>query len=67
MIELGGRIGPIRRIEASFKTKIERSDIRFDLSLGGGSFMDLGCYCIHMVRTVLGTEPRVERAVAVEV
>jgi predicted dehydrogenase len=66
MIELGGRIGPIRRIEASFKAEVDRGDIRFDLSLGGGSFMDLGCYCVHMVRTVLGTEPRVERAVAVE-
>ncbi|MCU1491288.1 MAG: putative oxidoreductase [Acidimicrobiaceae bacterium] len=66
MIELSKLIGPLERVEARFAVSIPSDNIRFDLELGGGSFMDLGSYCMHMVRTVVGTEPEVTRAVAVE-
>lgn len=66
MIELAQMIGPLERVEASFCVSIPPDNIRFDLALAGGSFMDLGCYCMHMARTVVGSEPEVTRAVAVE-
>ena len=66
MIELGKLIGPLERVEARVHVSIPPDNIRFDLGLAGGSFMDLGCYCMHMARTVVGSEPEVTRAVAVE-
>ncbi len=66
MIELGRLVGPLRRVEARFSISVPTDNIRFDLELAGGSFMDLGCYCVHMVRTVVGAEPEVLSAVAVE-
>jgi predicted dehydrogenase len=66
MIDLSRRIGPLQRIEARFRTHIPPDNVRFDYDLAGGSFMDLGCYCMHMVRTVVGTEPVVLGARAVE-
>ncbi len=66
MIELGRSVGPIKRVEARFSISVPTDNIRFDLELAGGSFMDLGCYCVHMVRTVVGAEPEVLSAVAVE-
>ena len=41
-------------------------DIRYDLALAGGSLMDIGCYAIHLVRTVAGEEPEVVAATAKE-
>jgi predicted dehydrogenase len=66
MIELGQLIGPLQRAEARFIASVPTENIRFDLELAGGSFMDLGCYCVHMLRTVIGTEPRVLSAAAEE-
>ncbi|HYA44695.1 MAG TPA: Gfo/Idh/MocA family oxidoreductase [Acidimicrobiales bacterium] len=66
MIELSRQIGPLQRVEAHFNIHIPRDDIRFQLELAGGAFMDLGCYCVHMMRTVAGSEPEVLRANAVE-
>ena len=66
MVQLGKLIGPLQRVEARFHVAIPRDNVRWDLGLAGGSFMDLGCYCMHMVRTVVGAEPVVSRAVAVE-
>lgn len=66
MIELGQMIGPLHRVEARFTASVPTDNIRFDFELAGGSFMDLGCYCVHMLRTVIGTEPRVLSAAAEE-
>jgi len=46
-------------------TEIPLDDIRFDLALGGGSTMDLGCYPIQWVRFAAGAEPEVVSAEAV--
>jgi predicted dehydrogenase len=63
----GGVLGDLHRVEAAFCVPIpDRGDIRYDLSLGGGATMDLGCYPIHWARLVTGTEPTVLRAEARE-
>jgi predicted dehydrogenase len=59
-------IGAIRDLQAHFNVRI-RSDpgeIRYNPTLGGGSMMDLGCYCVHWVRSIMGTEPEVLSASA---
>jgi predicted dehydrogenase len=63
-----GRLGPIERLEAVFElpeTEIPRHDIRWDISIGGGALMDLGCYPVHWVRWAMGAEPTVASAEAV--
>ncbi|MDX1450804.1 MAG: Gfo/Idh/MocA family oxidoreductase, partial [Acidimicrobiia bacterium] len=59
------RLGPVRRVEAWFDVeegRIPPDDIRWDFRLGGGSTMDLGCYCIAWVRWAVGAEPTVVAA-----
>jgi len=57
-------IGDIRHIEAQFDVRIpySSSEFRHDPMLGGGALMDLGCYPVHWVRTLLGSEPQVMQA-----
>lgn len=57
-------IGSIRHIKAQFDVRIPYgpSEFRHDPILGGGALMDLGCYPVHWVRTLMGSEPQVERA-----
>jgi len=62
-----GVLGDLHRVEAAFCTPIpDPEDIRYDLSLGGGATMDLGCYPIHWCRLVTGSEPAVLGAEARE-
>ena len=63
-----GVLGRIDRIEATFDIPdgwIKRDDIRWDLALGGGATMDLGCYSIQWVRFAAGADPDVVSAEAV--
>lgn len=57
-------IGDIQHIEAQFDVRIPYSDSEFrhDPRLGGGALMDLGCYPIHWIRTIIGSEPEVLQA-----
>jgi predicted dehydrogenase len=58
-----GELGELRHIEADFCAPLCRfSDIRYSYELGGGATMDLGCYCIHLIRWLGGGEPEVIRA-----
>lgn len=61
-----GAIGRIRRIEAVFNADLPDTpgELRYIESLGGGALMDLGCYCMHWIRTVAGDEPTIVRASA---
>ncbi len=60
-----GLIGEITNIDATFDiTMPDRTDIRYQLPLGGGATMDLGCYPIHLARTLMGSEPVVLAATA---
>lgn len=57
-----GRLGRIDRIDAAFDVPdgaIPRSDIRWNLTLGGGATMDLGCYTVQWVRFAAGSDPDV--------
>jgi predicted dehydrogenase len=63
-----GLLGRVNRIEAVFElpeSVIDRADIRWDVSIGGGSTMDLGCYSIQWARFAAGEEPVVVSAEAV--
>lgn len=59
----GGELGPLRHLEAHFCVPLVRlGDIRYRFDLAGGATMDLGCYAVHMLRTVAGREPDVLQA-----
>lgn len=54
-----GEIGEVKLFRASFHFLLEDTakDIRMNRELGGGSLYDVGCYCIHSARSILGDEP----------
>jgi len=59
-IVAGGELGELRHLEAHFCAPLwNRSDIRYQFALGGGATMDLGCYCINLIRFLAGAEPEV--------
>jgi len=62
----GGAIGRIRHIEAVFNADLPDTpgELRYIEELGGGALMDLGCYCIHWIRSIAGDEPSVVSASA---
>ncbi len=58
-----GAIGALRHIDASFCIPlIKPRDIRWSWELAGGATMDVGCYTIHLIRTLAGGEPQVVEA-----
>jgi predicted dehydrogenase len=59
-----GTLGAIRGGSAVFNVNIARSadELRWRADLGGGGLMDLGCYPIHALRTLIGEEPTVRSA-----
>jgi predicted dehydrogenase len=66
-IVTGGDLGEVRRIDAALVIPLPKwSDIRWQLDLAGGSLMDVGCYPVHMVRTLAAAEPAVISATAKE-
>jgi len=67
VIELvgGGGLGDLRVIHAAFTFRLTRRDnIRLMPELGGGSLMDVGCYCVNVSRTLAGAEPVEVQAMA---
>jgi predicted dehydrogenase len=55
-----GELGDVSRVETWMCTLLPAaSDIRWQLPLAGGSAMDVGCYAIHLLRTLAGAEPEV--------
>jgi predicted dehydrogenase len=62
-----GEIGELVSVESEFSVPGRpHDDIRWSLPLAGGSLMDLGCYPTHLVRSIVGAEPKVTSATAVE-
>jgi predicted dehydrogenase len=61
-----GAIGRIRKIDAVFNANLPDTpgELRYIEALGGGALMDLGCYCMHWIRTVAGDEPAITSATA---
>ncbi len=60
----GGEIGEVCALKADFSVAIpfREGELRHYPELGGGALMDLGCYPLHWVRTVMGAEPGVASA-----
>ncbi|MBT2644655.1 Gfo/Idh/MocA family oxidoreductase [Bacillus sp. ISL-41] len=54
-----GEIGEVKLMRSSFSYYMvdRETNIRMNKSLGGGSIYDVGCYCIHSMRFILGAEP----------
>jgi predicted dehydrogenase len=49
-------------VEAGFSAFIPKRNFRFVYELGGGVMLDMGCYPVAFLRSVLGTEPTVKSA-----
>lgn len=64
----GGDLGRIKSVSAKFSVPIPERDgeLRHDPALGGGALMDLGCYPVHWIRTLLEGAPDVVSATAVQ-
>jgi predicted dehydrogenase len=60
-----GAVGEPRLIRASFTFRVTNpANIRLQKDLGGGSLMDVGCYCVNLGRTLFGAEPAEVQAFA---
>jgi len=59
-----GHLGGIVAMEGDFSLTIpyRPGELRHTLEVGGGALMDLGCYPVHMLRTLAGAEPSVVSA-----
>jgi xylose dehydrogenase (NAD/NADP) len=56
----GGAIGRVRSGRADFTFALaDQADIRLSAALGGGSLMDVGCYCVSGARLLFGEPERV--------
>lgn len=54
-----GAIGEVRYARSSFSTGLtDRTNWRLRGDLGGGAVMDLGCYCINIIRYLISQEPQ---------
>lgn len=72
LVELasGAEIGALRRLDVTMLMPAPPDDdLRWSWPLAGGAMMDLGCYCLHVIRSVSarrGGEPTLVRASATE-
>ena len=56
---LDGAIGEVRFVGSTFSTGLtDRTNWRLRGDQGGGAIMDLGCYCINVIRYMIGAEPQ---------
>jgi predicted dehydrogenase len=54
-----GRLGRLTAIQSFFSYKLlDPKNIRNIPEYGGGSLMDIGCYCVNLSRMLFGQEPR---------
>jgi predicted dehydrogenase len=60
VLSASAELGVLRHMEGTFKVAIkDRTDLRHRYDTAGGATMDLGCYPLHWMRQIAGTEPRV--------
>jgi predicted dehydrogenase len=53
-----GAIGALQIIRSAFCFRLDNlTNIRMNRELGGGSLMDVGCYCVNASRLIAGAEP----------
>jgi len=52
------KIGTLSTIRAAFRIAMsDLNDIRYQKGLGGGALYDVGCYCVNVMRLLVGDEP----------
>ena len=63
-IVASGVLGRLTRGEAMFNVSIPNTpgELRWSAEQGGGGLMDLGCYPLHALRTLIGAEPEIVSA-----
>lgn len=63
-LKTSGALGAIRSLDAVFSAYIPFGphELRHLPAQGGGALMDLGCYCVHGLRSVMGSEPEIVAA-----
>ena len=60
-----GTIGDLMTVEASFRFPLTNvDDVRMIAEWGGGSLLDVGCYCVSASRLFLGDSPVAMKAMA---
>ncbi len=60
-----GAVGAVQVIQAAFTFVIsDENNIRLSKALAGGALMDVGCYCINVMRLITGEEPDRAQAAA---
>ncbi|HEV8411409.1 MAG TPA: Gfo/Idh/MocA family oxidoreductase, partial [Gemmatimonadaceae bacterium] len=60
-----GAIGDLMTVEASFRFPLSNvDDVRMVAEWGGGSLLDVGCYCVSASRLFLGDSPVAMKAMA---
>lgn len=53
-----GAVGELHHMHSAFTFRLAHMDnIRFHPELGGGSLMDVGCFCVNIFRTFAAEEP----------
>lgn len=56
--ELLPRIGGLQTVRSTFSFRLDREGgALLDPELGGGSLLDIGCYCVSAARLLAGREP----------
>ncbi len=64
MIEAGA-VGQIHLMQAAFSFAIsDEANVRLNKALVGGALMDVGCYCVSVIRYLSGEEPSEVSAMA---
>jgi predicted dehydrogenase len=60
-----GAVGDLTSLSAAFTFHIRSEDnIRLNKELAGGGLMDVGCYCVNVMRLMTGEEPQLAAALA---
>ena len=53
-----GALGELKSVQASFNILLDDvNDVRYQESWGGGSALDVGCYCVNACRYLFGSMP----------
>ncbi|MBN1428638.1 MAG: Gfo/Idh/MocA family oxidoreductase [Anaerolineae bacterium] len=64
-----GVVGKVKLMQASFSFLMSpdrrAGDVRMKKEMAGGALMDVGCYCVNVIRLMLGEEPERVTASAV--
>jgi predicted dehydrogenase len=58
LVELLPELGALQAIRATFSFRLtDTVNVRLEPEIGGGSLLDVGCYCVSGARLLAGSEP----------